>query len=100
MKEIDALNREQLKTVLRTLHNGCADATFWLCQINAFYAQKKNITREHRVYLWLIRNGLIGRSLCQFFENEGGFLNGLNHIINRIEGRKFTNEVIKIDEAY
>ena len=71
----------------------------WLTQIRAFYSKKKNLTREHQVYLWLIRNGLTGQKLIEFFENEDGFLNGMNLIINRIEGRKISLERIKIDET-
>jgi len=99
-KFIDQLKREELYVVLNTLYNGHPDVAFWLCQIRAFYAKKKDITREHRVYLWLVRNGLIGQKLCNFFLENDGFINGLNVIINNIEGRRFTKENIKIDEAF
>ena len=89
----------QLRRVLDTLYDGVPDSAIWLTQIRAFYAKKKNITREHQVYMWLLKNELYGKKLVEFFENEEGFLNGMNIIINRIEGRKISMERIKIDEA-
>lgn len=89
----------QLRKVLDTLYDGTPETAIWLTQIRAFYSKKKNIHREHSVYLWLVRNSLIGIKLVEFFENEDGFLNGMNIIINRIEGRKFSLEQIKINEA-
>jgi len=91
---------DQLRKVLDTLYDGQPDTAIWLTQIRAFYAKKKNVHREHCVYLWLARNGLYGMKLVEFFQNEEGFLNGMNHIINRMEGRKVSLETIKIDEAY
>ena len=98
--ESQGLPVEQLRRVLDTLYDGEPDTAIWLTQIRAFYVKKKNITREHSVYLWLVRNGLTGKKLVEFFQNEEGFLNAMNLIINRIEGRKVSLERIKIDEAY
>ena len=89
----------ELRKVLDTLYDGLPETAIWLTQIRSFYAKKKNIDREHQVYLWLVRNGLHGRHLVEFFQNEEGFLNGMNLIINRIEGRKYSLETIKINEA-
>jgi hypothetical protein len=90
---------DQLRKVMDTLYNGVPETMFWLAQIRAFYSKKKNLHREHQVYLWLVRNELTGKKLIDFFQNEEGFLNGMNTIINRIEGRKYSLERIKIDEA-
>ena len=90
---------DKLRKVLDTLYDGQPATAIYLTQIRAFYAKKKNIHREHSVYLYMVRNGLIGLKLVEFFENEGGFLNGLNFLINRMDGRKYTLETIKIDEA-
>lgn len=90
----------QLRTVLDFLYDGEPATAIWLTQIRAFYAKRSSITREHQVYLWLCRNKLQGKRLVEFFENEGGFLNGMNFIINRMEGRKTHMNNIKIDEAY
>lgn len=98
--ELAGLPVHQLRVVLDTLYDGEQATALYLTQIRAFYMKKKNITREHQVYLWLVRNKLTGKKLIEFFENEGGFLNGLNKIINRIEARKLSIEKIKIDEAY
>jgi hypothetical protein len=89
----------ELRRVLDTLYDGEMRTAIWLTQIRAFYSKKQNLTREHQVYLWLIRNELTGLRLVEFFENEDGFLNAMNLIINRIEGRKISLERIKIDEA-
>jgi hypothetical protein len=97
--EQQGLPVHQLRKVLDTLYDGEPATAIWLTQIRAFYVKKKNIGREHQVYLWLVRNKLIGKKLVEFFENEEGFLNGMNTIINRIEGRKLSMEKIKIDEA-
>jgi len=90
---------DQLRRVLDVLYDGNVGTAIWLTQIRAFYSKKENITREHQVYLWLVRNELTGSKLIDFFENEEGFLNGMNVIINRIEGRRYSLERIKIDEA-
>ena len=99
LHEQQGLPVEQLRRVLDALYDGEPRTALWLTQIRAFYAKKKNITREHQVYLWLVRNNLRGLRLVEFFQNEEGFLNGMNLIINRIEGRKISMENIKIDEA-
>ena len=93
------LNVYELRKVLDTLYDGEMGTALWLTQIRSFYSKKDNMTREHQVYLWLIKNRLTGRRLIEFFENEEGFLNGMNLIINRIEGRKISLERIKIDET-
>ena len=106
-KKEDTLNQyrmqglpvDELRTVLDALYDGVPETAFWLTQIRAFYSKKNNLFREHSVYLYLIKNQLTGRRLVEFFKNEEGFLNGMNFIINRMEGRKFTLERIKIDEA-
>lgn len=90
---------DQLRTLIETLYDGNNAAYFYLTRIRAFYTKKKNLYREHQVYLWLVRNKLTGQKLVEFFENEDGFLNGMNIIINRIEGRVYSMERIKIDEA-
>ena len=97
--EHQGLPVHQLRKVLDALYDGEPDTAIWLTQIRAFYAKKKNLTREHQVYMWLLRNELYGKKLVEFFQNEEGFLNGMNLIINRIEGRKISMERIKIDEA-
>ena len=90
---------DQLRRTLDALYDGTPATAIWLTQVRAFYAKKNNLNREHQVYLWLVRNGLTGVKLVEFFENEEGFLNGMNIIINRIEGRRFSLEKIKLDEA-
>lgn len=90
---------DKLRRVLDALYDGIPATAMYLTQIRAFYAKKKNIGREHSVYLWLVRNKLTGLRLVDFFENEEGFLNGMNTIINRIEGRRLSLQRIKIDEA-
>lgn len=99
LREALGLDELQLRRVLDTLYDGEMNTAIWLTQIRAFYSKKQNITREHQVYMWLVRNELTGKKLIDFFENEEGFLNGMNTIINRIEGRKISLERIKIDEA-
>ena len=89
----------QLRKVLDALYDGEPATAIWLTQIRAFYAKKKNITREHQLYLFLLRNELYGKRLVEFFENEDGFLNGMNYLVNRMDGRKYSLERIKIDEA-
>ena len=95
---MDKLEIYQLRKVLDTLYSGEPETMLYLAQIRAFYAKKKDITREHRVYLWLVKNGLTGKKLVNFFLNEGGFLNGMNTIINFIEGTQRNRRVIKADE--
>lgn len=90
---------DQLRSVLDKLYDGVPATAIWLTQIRSFYGKKKNLHREHSVYMWLIKNQLTGQRLVDFFENEEGFLNGMNIIVNRIEGRKLTLTRIKLDEA-
>ena len=97
--KLQGLPVDQLRRVLDLLYDGTPATALWLSQVRAFYLKKENLSREHQVYLWLVRNGLTGTKLVEFFENEEGFLNGMNIIINRIEGRKFSLEKITLDEA-
>ena len=90
---------DKLRKVLDTLYDGTPETALWLTQIRAFYAKKNNIGREHQLYMYMVRQGLCGMKLVEFFQNEEGFLNGMNHLINRMEGRKYTLEEIKISEA-
>jgi len=90
---------DKLRKVLDTLYDGEPATAIWLTQIRAFYVKKKNIGREHQLYLFLVRNGLTGTKLVEFFQNEEGFLNGMNLLINRMDGRKYSLETIKISEA-
>ena len=94
------LTVSQIRKVLDTLYDGEPQTTFWIFQIRSFYAKKDDRTREFAVYLWLIRNGITGRRLVEFFEmHNRSFLNGLNTIINRMEGRRYSSEAITIQEA-
>jgi hypothetical protein len=97
--KLQGLPVDQLRRVLDTLYDGEVGTAFWLTQIRAFYSKKKNLTREHQVYLYLIKNGLRGKKLIEFFENEEGFLNAMNLIINRMDGNNYSVTRIKIDEA-
>lgn len=94
-----ALNEWELRRVLDTLYDGEPDTMFWLAQIRAFYSKKKNVYREHAVYMFMVRQNIRGRKIIEFFNERGGFLNGMNWLINRMDGRKYSLETIKLDEA-
>lgn len=94
-----ALKEWELRKVLDTLYDGIPETAFWLSQIHAFYAKKQNKYREHAVYMFMIKQGITGPKILEFFNEQGGFLNGLNWLINRMDGRKYSLETIKIDEA-
>lgn len=98
--KMQGLPVDQLRRVLDKLYDGVPETTLYLTKIHAFYATKKNMRREHQVYMWMVRNGLTGANLVAFFTDQSGFLGGLNHIVNRIEGKKYYKSDIKIDEAY
>ena len=85
--------------VVSSLYDGYPQAALYLAKIRAFYCKKAKFDREHLVYAWLYRSNLKGKRLVEFFENEGNFLTGLNKIVNRIEGRKYSLETIKYDEC-
>lgn len=99
------INKAQLRTMIEYLWDGNMMAFSFLTRIRSFYSKKQDFTREYSVYLWLSRNKIKGQRLVDFFRNEGNddqgnFLEGLNYICNRLDGRKVRREIIKIDEAY
>lgn len=61
---------------------------FYLVQLRAF-------EREHAIFRWLDRNGLHGKKLVEFFQNESftndgkGVLNAVNFIIRRLDSDPF-----------
>ncbi len=95
---VDQLNVLQLKKLLDYLFDGYLPCAEWLVKITTFYADKKDRSREHAVYLWLAKNQIIGKKIVEFFENEGSFLDGLNTAVNFIEGRPRAKQTIKADE--
>lgn len=97
---MDCLNKYQLKNVLDRLYDGHKPNALWITRIRMFYVDKKDITREHKVYLFLIRNGLTGKRLDDFFNEQGNFLIAMNYICNKLDGRKFHKETIKADELF
>lgn len=104
-KFLDKLEAEglpvcQLRQVLNKLYDGTPTTMLYLSQIRGFYSKKKDMTREHLIYMELVRNKLTGTRLVQFFEEQGGFLSGLNWLVNKVEGNKYHQKTIKIDEAY
>ena len=103
-KQLDIYRRQglpvdQLRTLLDNLYDGVPATMLYLAKIRAFYSKKDNIHREHQIYLWLSGNKLCGQKLVDFFEENDGFLGGLNLAVNRMDGRKYSLNTIKIDEA-
>jgi len=93
------LDKNQLRKVIDSIYDGESETFFWIMQIQAFYVKKANVFREQQVYLWCIKNKVTGKKFIEFF-NCHGFLNGLNFIVNKMDGRKYSQEKIKINEAY
>jgi hypothetical protein len=94
-----ALKEWELRQVLDKLYDGVPETAFWLSQIHAFYAKKQNRYREHAVYMFMVRQGIVGAKIIEFFNEQEGFLNGMNWLINRMDGTKYHLNKIKIDEA-
>ena len=98
---IAGLNVKQLRYTLDSLYDGVTGTAKYLVKINALFckANSQNAkTSEHRVYIWLLSNGMKGQRLIDFFEGEGGFLGGINYIMNTLAGRKYHKEEIKISD--
>ena len=83
------LSNQNLRKVLDRLYDGEMGTSFYLLQCRNFPKY------EHQIYLWLDRNGLHGKKLIEFFQNESfshdgqGALNGINFIVRKITNNKF-----------
>lgn len=98
---INELGVYQLKKTLDYIFDGNMGTVKHLMQINALFAKAKSDharTAEHRVYLWLVKNQMKGHRFIEFFEGEGGFLGGINYIMNSLAGRKIAKQEIKISD--
>lgn len=93
------LNVFQLRKVLDSIYDGENKTFHYIMRIQSFYVKKKNKSREQQVYMWFIRNKITGKKFVEFFE-QYGFLEVMNHVVNRLDGRKFSNTNIKINECY
>lgn len=73
----------ELRKVLDYLYDGNPATMMPLMQC-------RNFKQEHEIYVWLYRNGIKGKKLIEFFENESntqdgkGYLNAINEILKRI----------------
>lgn len=92
------LNNYQLRRLLDSIFDGTPETFFYIKQIQAFYVKKKSTYREQQVYLWCVRNKITGQKFVDFFK-EGGVLNALNYIVNKLDGNKFHKKNINISEA-
>ena len=90
---------ESLRSLLSFLWDESPEALNYLLRIRAFYCKKENRNRELQSYAWLAKNKIIGKKLIEFFEEEGNFLSGMNKMINRIDGRKYSLNRIMYDEC-
>ena len=93
------LNNLQLRKLLDTIYDGHNETFFYIMQIQAFYVKKKSKRREQQVYLWCVRNKIVGENFVNFFK-ANGFLDGMNYIVNKLNGNKNFMNNIKIDECY
>lgn len=81
------LEVNQLRKVLDYLYDGVPDTAMPLLQC-------RNFKQEHEIYFWLYRNGIKGKKLVEFFQNESktedgkGYLNAINEILKRITAEK------------
>ncbi len=94
----DLLDPMQMIKLLKSIHQGHQPCEEYLAKIACFYADKKSKGRQQAVLLWLRKNNLVGYRLVEFFKNEGSFLDGMNTIVNFIEGRPRSKRTIKADE--
>jgi len=97
MNEI-GLTNIQIRKVLDSIYDGNPETFFYIKQIQAFYIKKESKYREHQIYLWCVRNQLVGKKFVDFFK-EGGILEGLNYIVNKLNGNKNFKNNINISEA-
>ena len=77
----------------------------WQGDQNAFNALlfiKSNYKRWPEVIHWLKANNLRGKRLAEMFQNAspdgGGYHLGVEYILARIDGKKFSVDGIKIDQ--
>jgi len=94
----NGLNLYQIRKVLDVIFDGTPQTFFYIKQIQAFYVKKKSNHREHQIYLWCIRNKVTGQKFVDFFDHQG-FLNGLNYIVNKLNGNKNHLKNINLEEA-
>lgn len=63
---------------------------------------KENYKEWDAMLSWLKNNKLCGQKLVEFFQNEspdgGGYLLGCTKIISRMEGKKYHERNVKIDD--
>jgi len=85
LDNLQGLPEHELRKVLDYLYDGYTPVASSLLQIRGFYHTKKNLFREHQVYLWLARNKLRGVKLVEFIENEGGIAASILKISNSID---------------
>jgi len=87
------LEVSQLRKILDNLYDGEQAVLMPLLQC-------RNFKQEHEIYVWLYRNGIKGKKLVEFFQNESnaldgtGYLNGINKIIQKIQAEK--NKILNV----
>ena len=85
---VTILDERRLRVVLDYLYDGHPGTMKHLLQC-------RNFREEHDIYLYFYRNGIKGKKLVEFFQNESGTvdgegsLNAINEVIKRIRAERF-----------
>lgn len=98
LQATEGLPEGELRVVLDYLYDGHAPVMTHLLEIRGFYHTKKDLHREHQVYLWLAKNKLRGQKLVEFFKNEGGVLGVILKATNYIDNA--SRNKVNANEAY
>lgn len=85
-----------LRAVLNYLYDGEQGA------FNALYFIKQNYKEWDKIFIWLKNNGIKGKKLVEFFQNEStesgrGYHLGVVTILNKLDGNKNFQNTIKVD---
>ena len=65
---------------------------------------RHNFKDHLRIFDWMLQNGIRGRRLVEFFQNEsndddgGGFIRGISIILSRMEGTKHYHRPATIED--
>ena len=95
---VDSLDKEQLKKVLDTLFGDLLGDQAKVIELHSYLIFLNQYKKVHYMYLWLIRNQLVGRRLLEFFKEFDSHLDIAIYLLNRLEGRVYTKEWYKADE--
>jgi hypothetical protein len=82
---------ENRKNLILTLADGCSEAFPFIHKLESF-------VRREEIYLWLIKNKIVGKRLLHFFfENHGSLLRVVKCVLTEIDKKKKEQIISGVD---